>query len=162
MRRVCLSPLDSWILWLIAGVPTETSMFSSVKVNPSLACWQEQNHDCRKSRKICTRFLVVHRWAHTWFAGICTGVSIPGSETLTDFRFMFTTLNWVSEDDGKFGKVFWNKQNDNIHLTQNLLSWAVFTLAAVANAFTHINFQLYQSSTNKCYCCQDHANGYPF
>lgn len=115
-----------------------------------------------KESKICARFSVVHVWENTWFAGISIGVSIPGSETFTDFRFMFSNFNWVSEDDGKVGKVFWRKQNSNIHLTWNLLSSAVGTLNVVDNFPTHINFKLHQSGTDKCYCCQDHAHCHPF
>lgn len=62
------------------------------------------------------RLCLVGVFAHvelelTWFAGSRRGASTPGSETDTGLRSMFNNFNWVWEDDGKVGKVFWKKQD---------------------------------------------------
>lgn len=107
MSSVCLSPLVNWIVCGTAGVPIDTVMFSSVKVNSSLACWTETESEVQRESRLCACFVVLHVWGPTSFAGSSSGVSSPGSETFTDFRSMFTNFNWVCEGDGKVGKVFW-------------------------------------------------------
>lgn len=72
--------------------------------------WTVQHRNCENFENVGARMYLHERkvlWGHTWFGGSST-ILFLDRVTFAGLLAMFSNFNWLWEDDGKVGSVFWN------------------------------------------------------